>query len=114
MSLPDFANEPLAELSEPDQRRAFKAALARVENELGREYPLIIGGDRIATGEWIESIDPSQHDRVVGRVAKANATMAERALDAAERDFQEWSRLPGRERAVVGLRAAAAMRRRKH
>lgn len=114
VSLADFTNEPLTDLSQPDQRRAFETALARAESELGREYPLILGDERVTTGDWIESINPSRHDEVVGRVASANAAMAERALNAAERAFDEWSRLPGRERAALGLRAAEAMRRRRH
>jgi len=109
-----FQNEPLTDFGDPANHQAFQQALDRVEAQFGREHPLVIGGDRVTTGEWITSIDPSEHTRAVGKVARAGKAEADRALEAAWQAFATWSRVPGDERARIGLRAAAIMRRRRH
>jgi 1-pyrroline-5-carboxylate dehydrogenase len=114
MAVPEFVNEPLTDFTQPENRQAFQAALERVGRELGRDWPLVIGGERVTTGEWIVSRNPSQKEQVVGRVAKAGRAEADRALEAAECAFAGWSRFPGEERARVLLRAAGLMRRRRH
>ena len=110
----DFKNEPLTDFADAGNRAAFEKALNQVGAEADREYPLVIGGERVTTGDWISSTNPSVKDQLVGRVASAGQADAERALAAAERAFAEWSRFPSEERARVLLRIAAAMRRRRH
>jgi 1-pyrroline-5-carboxylate dehydrogenase len=114
MPVPEFRNAPLVDFSRPEEREAFQRALGDVERRLGSEYALVIGGKRVTTGSWIESIDPSQRDRVVGRVAKAGRVEADQALAAAERAFADWSRTSAEERARIGMRAAELMRQRRH
>ncbi len=41
-----FRNEPFTDFSKAKNRKAMETALGKVEAELGREYPLIIGGKR--------------------------------------------------------------------
>ena len=53
-----FANEPLTDFSQLPAHRAFEAALARIDAEDDREYPLVIGGEPVWSGEWIDSADP--------------------------------------------------------
>jgi 1-pyrroline-5-carboxylate dehydrogenase len=114
MTLPAFRNEPLVDFSGAAERQAFEHALAAVDAEAGREWPLVIGRERVTTGAWIEPRDPAAPSRVVGRVARAGRAEAERALAAAWRCAPEWAAVPADERARVLLRAAAIMRRRKH
>ncbi|MBI3695402.1 MAG: hypothetical protein HY238_11275, partial [Acidobacteria bacterium] len=45
MQLPEFHNEALTDFSRPENRTAMEAALAKVGSQLGREYPLRIGGE---------------------------------------------------------------------
>ncbi|HEY3081576.1 MAG TPA: L-glutamate gamma-semialdehyde dehydrogenase [Chloroflexota bacterium] len=112
--LPPFRNEPLTDFGVPGNRAAFEAALAAVDAEADREWPLVIGGEPVVTGSWIEPRDPAAPGRRVGRVARAGRAEAERALAAAERCAAEWAAVPPDERARLLLRAASIMRRRKH
>ena len=48
-----YTNEPSVDFSDPTVRDTMQAALEKVGNELGRDYPLIIGGERRETGQWI-------------------------------------------------------------
>ena len=43
----EFRNEPLTDFSKEENATAMRAAIERVKSELGREYPLIIGGERM-------------------------------------------------------------------
>jgi 1-pyrroline-5-carboxylate dehydrogenase len=81
---------------------------------MGGPYPLVIGGQRVTTGAWIESRNPSQHDQIVGRVARAGPGEAERAVESARTAFASWSQVSAGERARIALRAATIMRQRRH
>jgi acyl-CoA reductase-like NAD-dependent aldehyde dehydrogenase len=73
------------------------------------EKRLLIGGEWIETGEWIDIRSPYSGD-VVGRVAKAGARETYQALDAAERAMRE--PLPAHKRAEILVKVAAALGRR--
>jgi len=111
--VPEFRNEPMIDFSIPEARHAMEETIARVRQELGREYPLIIGGRPVWTDGRIRSINPCNTSEVVGLVAKATRQEAEQALEAAWAAFPEWSALPAEARARVLFKAAAIMRRRK-
>jgi acyl-CoA reductase-like NAD-dependent aldehyde dehydrogenase len=70
---------------------------------------LLIGGEWVETGEWLEVRSPYSED-VVARVAKAGAAEARRAIDAAERAMRE--PLPAHRRAEILVRVAGALGRR--
>ncbi len=92
----------------------MREALARVKSELGREYPLVIGGERVETGKFLESANPAKKTEVVGRFHKANEELARAAVEKAHETFQTWSRTLPRERADLLFRVAALLRERKH
>jgi 1-pyrroline-5-carboxylate dehydrogenase len=112
--VPEFKNEPLTDFRQPDQRASFGSALRAVAAEFDREWPLVIGGEQVTTGAWIDSLDPCQKNRRVGRVARASEAEADRALGAAWAAYPEWSRWQPAERARVLLKAAALLRQQKH
>jgi acyl-CoA reductase-like NAD-dependent aldehyde dehydrogenase len=62
------------------------------------DHPLLIGGERVETGDWTEVRSPYSGD-VVGRIAKGGATETRRALDAAAAALA--SPLPAHERARI-------------
>src|SRR5690349_3078896 len=113
MKLPEFQNEPLTDFSDTGKRAAMQQAIEQVREELGRTYPLIIGGERVTTEKTIESYNPAVPGQVVGRAASASAEHANRAMDAAEQAFRTWRTVPARERSEYLFKAAAEMRRRK-
>ncbi len=74
------------------------------------EKRLLIGGEWIETGAWVEVRSPYSGD-VVGRVAKAGAGEARRAVDAADQAMQ--APLPAHKRAEILVKVAAALGRRQ-
>jgi 1-pyrroline-5-carboxylate dehydrogenase len=59
------------------------------------------------------SINPSNPNQVVGRVAKADKAHIDLAISAAWQAFETWKRVPGPARARYLFKAAAIMRRQK-
>ena len=108
-----FRPESFIDFTVAENRRAMEQAIAEVRGRLGREYPLVIGGQRIRTGERIRSVNPARPQEVVGFAARAAQDHAERAVRAAEEAFDAWRRYSPDARARVLLRAAAIMRRRR-
>ena len=112
--LSEFRNEPLTDFAAPENRQSMEGALQQVRSEFDREWPLVVGGERVTTGRWIESRDPCSKDRLVGRVAQAGRGEAEHALKAAWNAFPEWSAWTPDARARLLLKAASLLRKRKH
>ncbi|HWP85463.1 MAG TPA: L-glutamate gamma-semialdehyde dehydrogenase [Terriglobia bacterium] len=112
-SLGEFRNEPLTDFSQPEQVRAMEEALAKVRSQLGREYEIVINGERIRTAEKFRSINPARPDQVVGIFQKGTPELAARAVEAAAERFQSWQRVPAAERAGLLLRVASLLRRKK-
>ncbi|HEU5423829.1 MAG TPA: L-glutamate gamma-semialdehyde dehydrogenase [Nitrolancea sp.] len=108
-----FSNEPSLDFSVEENRAAMRAALQEVEAQLGRRYPLVIGGERRETGEWIRSVNPGNLDQLVGEVAKARPQDVEDAVAAAAEAFKQWRTMPAEGRASVLFRMAGIIRRRK-
>ncbi len=111
--LTPFKNEPFTDFTLPDNRSRMEETLSRVEAELGRTYPLIIGGERVSTAQTFVSINPSDKDQVVATFSKAGVDEANRAIEVAYQRFTYWSRVPPDERANILLRAANIMRKRR-
>src|SRR4051794_23202752 len=112
--VPEFTNEPLTDFSNLSNRQAMESAIREVKGEFGREWPLVIGGQAVTTRGWIDSLDPCHKTEVVGRVARASAADAERALEAAWDTYADWSTWNPAHRARLLLKAAALIRRKKH
>src|SRR5690606_651331 len=112
--LPPFRNEPLTDFSRPENQAAFQAALDQVKQEIGRTYPLVIGGQRLELQETFPSLNPSQPSQAVAHFANGAASHADQAIEAAAQAFETWKSTPVAVRARFLLDVAAEMRRRKH
>lgn len=108
----EFRNEPFIDFKTPENARAMRAALEHVGGLLGREYDLVIGGERFKTQGKIESLNPAKPAQVVGVHQKAGAEHAEQAMQAALAAYETWSRTTVEERASLLLGAAEIIRKR--
>ena len=108
-----YSPEPLLDFTEPEHRGSMERALAEVRSQLGRFYPLVIGGERVTTGREFDSVNPTRPLEVVGRVAEASAMEAERAVMAATEAFPAWRDTPVENRAAYLVQAAAELRARR-
>ncbi|WP_413365940.1 L-glutamate gamma-semialdehyde dehydrogenase [Lysinibacillus sp. 3P01SB] len=109
-----YKHEPFTDFSVEKNKQDYLDALKKVEAELGGDFPLIIGGERITTEDKIESYNPADKKQLIGRVSKANQELAEKAMQEAEKAFKTWKKVKPEIRADVLFKAAAIIRRRKH
>ncbi len=107
-----FQNEPPTDFARAENRAAMERALEMVRGWFGRTYrPWIAGREVEGDLDLLDSFDPSQSSRVVGRVFLGGREHAEQAVAAARSAFRAWSETPAGTRAEVLFKAAAIMRR---
>lgn len=110
----EFRNEPFTDFTKEENAQAMRDAIAKVGGQLGREYPLVIGGERITTDSKLDSFNPANRTQLVGRFNKATKELANRAVEKAAEAFESWKHTPAEERAALLFRVAEIMRERKH
>ena len=113
MNLKPFLNEPATDFTKPENQQAVRAAIEKVRGELGREYPLVIGGKERFTKDKIRSINPAKPTELVGLFQKAGKEEVEPAMAAALKAYASWSRTPVEERVRLVLKVADLIRQRK-
>lgn len=109
-----YRHELFTDFSKEENIKAFKAGLNLVEGYLGKDYPLVIGGERITTDKKVVSFNPANKDEIIGRVSKADKGLAQKAMDSALSAFETWKKVKPEIRADILFKAAAIVRRRKH
>lgn len=109
-----YKHEPFTDFTVEENKQALLAALKEVEADFGKEYPLVIGGERISTDDKIKVVNPANKNEVIGYVSKANKELAEKAMETANDTFEKtWRKSDPKFRADILFRAAAIVRRRK-
>ncbi|MCL6487371.1 MAG: L-glutamate gamma-semialdehyde dehydrogenase [Alicyclobacillus mali] len=108
-----YRNEPPVDFSSDVNRASMQSELAKVREQLGRTYPLVIGGERVETDVKSSSLNPANHKEVIGYVSQASRAHIDQAIDAAARTFATWRYTSAEQRAGYLFKAAAELRRRK-
>ena len=108
--LPRFENEPFSDFTRESVRQAFMDAVREVRSQLGREYPLIIGGKEVRTDDTLTSVNPANPKEVIGTICQASTKEVDMAIEAARKVAPEWKALSAEDRAGYLLKAAAVAR----
>jgi RHH-type proline utilization regulon transcriptional repressor/proline dehydrogenase/delta 1-pyrroline-5-carboxylate dehydrogenase len=108
-----YENAPAVNFVHPQTQEQMKSALRAARGQFGKKYPLVINGEKITTGKWMSSLNPSAPNEIVGEVAEAGIPEAERAVKAAAAAFAGWSRTSVEQRAQLLERVAGIMARRR-
>ena len=85
---------------------AFDAALQRARADLGRTYPMLIGGQERHSGDTFEDRSPIDRELVVARFPVGTRQDVQDAVDAARAAYPAWRDTPWRERLAIMRRAA--------
>ena len=111
--LPEFRNEPYTDFTVPENRLRMEEALRKVKAELGKDYDLMVAGERISTGDKLKSVNPSRPSELIGSHSKATPEIAQKAIQKVYDYFPTWSATPAEQRIEMLLRAASMLRERK-
>ena len=93
----EFRNEPFTDLVKKRTRRRC-ARRWRSEKRAGREYPLVIGGERIMTDSKLDSFNPANRTQLVGAFKSYKRTR-QQAVESAYQAFQSWKNTNAQDRA---------------
>ncbi len=91
----------------------MEQALAQVRGELGKEYDLLIGEERIRCDRKLKSCNPSKPSEVVGVFQKATEPLVQKAVAQAEAAFVTWSQKSPQERVSLLLKLSGIMQERR-
>jgi 1-pyrroline-5-carboxylate dehydrogenase len=99
---------------EAELDRQYEKALARLEKNAGRHYPLVINGSEVnsSAGEF-SSTSPGNLELCVGHFQKGTPEHVQAAVEAARTAYAAWKEVPYAERAVLLRKAAGILRKRK-
>ncbi|MEO2144887.1 MAG: aldehyde dehydrogenase family protein, partial [bacterium] len=103
---PDPHNEPVKDYAPGSpERESLQAELKRMRaNPI--EVPLLVGGEKVCTGNTAKMRSPHDHDLDLGSYHQARPEDVTQAIDAATEARADWQALPWEERATVFLKAA--------
>ncbi|MED3729599.1 L-glutamate gamma-semialdehyde dehydrogenase [Priestia endophytica] len=113
-TLETFSNEKDTDFSQQSEVKALKEAISSFRRNLGNDYPVIIGGEKIYTEDKITSINPAKTTETIGYMSKTTQEMAEKAIQTATQTFETWKQVSAEERASYLFKAADLMRQRRH
>ena len=108
-----FKNQPMTDFTNKANRQAQAKALEQVKGELGRTYPLIIGGKHITNEATSASVNPSNPEEVIGYFSRATVEQANEAVQVAANTFESWKKIPASERAGYVFAAADLLKQRR-
>jgi 1-pyrroline-5-carboxylate dehydrogenase len=104
--VPEPHNEPVRSYAPgTPEREELRLRLQEMQSQQ-LEIPLVIGGERVTTGDTFEAVQPHKRSHVLATVHKGGAKEVDRAIAAAADAWEDWSRTPWEERAAVLLRAS--------
>lgn len=109
----EFKNETYTDFSKEENKKKMEDAIKKVQSELGREYPLIIGGEEVMGNATFSSFNPAEKSEVIGTFQKADTEAGGRAMQVALSVFEKWRFTTHQERANILFKAAEIMRRRR-
>jgi len=109
-----FRNEPNLDWSQAQHRERFREALKQTRKKLPFKIPLMIAGEKVTTTKEIRSTNPNLPEEVIGVVASAGKSEAERAIQAARAALPAWRDTEPSARAEYLFKAAAVARRMRY
>lgn len=85
-----FKNAAELDFNLEENKIKMEEAFRQIQEEKGKVYPLIIGGEKIETEKKIASLAPSTKE-VLGYACSCTKELAEKAVLAANEAFKTWS-----------------------
>src|SRR6202007_2200369 len=102
----ECTNEPFIDFSNAENRKRMEAALAKGKAEFGNGYRWWIAGKKVVTAGKRKSTNPSRPSEVIGVFQDASKEQAIEAIEAANKYFDVWKKVPMQERVKCLFKAA--------
>lgn len=79
--------------------KRFEEALEEVKREIGKNYPMYIGGEEVYTSSLIKETSPIDSRIIIGNFQKGTKEHVKTAIRIASEAFEQWSAIDYKERA---------------
>jgi 1-pyrroline-5-carboxylate dehydrogenase len=108
-----FRNLPIRLFDREPDIKGVEAALADLEKNSGREYPLVIGDRTYTNDRKLNTTNPANPADLLAIFQKATQAQADEAIQLADQTFESWKHTSAQDRADIILKAAEILRRRR-
>jgi len=102
-------NEPVREYLSGSEERASLIDEYKKQSNEKIEIPVIVGGERIFTGDIGHCIAPHNHKKVLASYHKADRTTVDKAINNSLAAWKDWSNTPLEERTIIFRKAATLL-----
>jgi 1-pyrroline-5-carboxylate dehydrogenase len=92
--------------ADEEMHSAYEKGLDRIEMELGRSHPMMIGGNEVFSAPEFEVRSPVDHEVTVGKFQTATPVQIKSAIDSAHTGFPGWRDREWKERTEILKRTA--------
>ncbi|HEY6074905.1 MAG TPA: aldehyde dehydrogenase family protein [Anaerolineales bacterium] len=92
--------------------KGFDDAVAKLKQNLGKEYAMIINNKDVFADDKFEDHSPVNTEWILARMQKGNATHAAQAMEAARKAFPGWSHTAWQERVKIMRKAVSLIEQR--
>jgi 1-pyrroline-5-carboxylate dehydrogenase len=102
-------NEPVREYLSGSEERASLIDEYKKQSNEKIEIPVIVGGERIFTGDIGHCIAPHNHKKVLASYHKADRTTVDKAINNSLAAWKDWSNTALEERTIIFRKAATLL-----
>ena len=101
------------DFAEEERRNRSSLAFENVRQQLGKTYLPLLNGEYVNTSTFVDSLNPSNFNQVVGKVGLLSIEQAEEAMKFAKAAFPAWKKTPVKQRADILRQAGTLMEQRR-
>ncbi|MFN5241660.1 MAG: proline dehydrogenase family protein, partial [Aphanizomenon sp.] len=101
------------DFAEEERRNRSSLAFENVRQQLGKTYLPLLNGEYVNTSTFVDSLNPSNFNQVVGKVGLLSVEQAEEAMKFAKAAFPAWKKTPVKQRADILRQAGTLMEQRR-
>ena len=108
-----FSGVADTDYAQEEKRKVSQQAFQKVRQQLGLTYLPLLNGEYVNTTTFVDSLNPSNFNQVVGKIGLLSIEQAEEAMKFAKAAFPAWKKTPVKQRADILRQAGKIMEQRR-
>lgn len=108
-----FSGVADTDYAQEEKRKVSQQAFQKVRQQLGLTYLPLLNGEYVNTTTFVDSLNPSNFNQVVGKIGLLSIEQAEEAMKFAKAAFPAWKKTPAKQRADILRQAGKIMEQRR-
>jgi RHH-type proline utilization regulon transcriptional repressor/proline dehydrogenase/delta 1-pyrroline-5-carboxylate dehydrogenase len=108
-----FSGVADTDYAQEEKRKVSQQAFQKVRQQLGLTYLPLLNGEYVNTTTFVDSLNPSNFNQVVGKIGLISIEQAEEAMKFAKAAFPAWKKTSVKQRADILRQAGKIMEQRR-